>query len=318
MYIRLLSLLSLITFFSCNAPRDNPVDPGSENYTAIKGTVQSYSIPYRPLKDVSVFWEPSKIFTRTDTEGKFLIGNATPSDGYLLFRKDGYWPDSVYLEWRNSQLKEIQINLNRMPVLDSSYIYTSIINLADNSRLYDIYANARITDEDKDIDSVIVENQVLKLRIQLEYDVISKFYQITISSGEIALNDIEDVIGKEFMFFVTDIFGKMHMVGNEHVTRVIRSGATVTNPDNNSTVDSLPTFTWRRFLPGYFLTYTVEVYKNDPINPQLVFRRSGINMDTASITLTTPLSPGNYFWVIWTTDSFKNSCRSAPALFNVL
>jgi hypothetical protein len=315
-YLAVLIILSLISV-SCEAPRDNPVDPDSDNFAVIEGSVQSFSLPYTPLKDVSVYWAPSRTLVKTDIDGKFRIGNATSNNDYLVFQKEGYRTDSVYLSWNEQTRLNIQINLNKLPVLDSSSIYTSVINHSDEDRSFELTIKLGISDDDKDIDSVFIENPKLNIKRFLSYDIISKVYQITLSSDDVSMNDIEDTIGEYFTFYVRDIFGNVHSVGNDQVSRIIRIGATIVTPDNNSAVDSLPTLFWKKFDPGYSLTYNVEVYKSDPINPQLILRNTGIKMDSTSLRIKQPLAPSGYFWVVWTVDSFRNSSRSKTASFQV-
>jgi hypothetical protein len=315
-HLSILIVFSLV-LFSCEAPRDNPLDPDSDNFAVIEGSVQSFSLPYTPLQGVSVYWSPSRALVKTDAAGKFRIGNASLINDYLIFEKSGYRTDSLWVEWNEQNRVSVQINLNKLPVLDSSSIYTSVVNHSDTDRSFELSIRLVITDDDKDIDSVIVENQKLRIRRSLSYDVISKFYQVTLSSDEVSINDIEDTIGEDFIFYVVDIFGKVHRVGEDKVSRIIRTGAEVVSPDNNSTVDSLPTLFWKRFEPGYSLTYNIEVYKSDPLNPQLIHRSTGIKMDSTSFRLKSPLQSSNYYWVVWTIDSFRNSSRSKPASFQV-
>jgi hypothetical protein len=314
--ITMLFLLGLIAI-SCEAPRDNPLDPDSDAFWVIEGSVQTFSLPYTPLPGVSVYWAPSRAMVKTDNQGKFRIGNAYPASDFLIFQKEGYRTDSLLVNWGDLNRINIQVNLNKLPVLDSSSIYTSVVNLSDENRSFELTIKLKITDDDKDIDSVFVLNDKLSIRRSLSYDIISKFYQATLTSDEVSMNDVEDVIGEDFIFFVSDIFGDVHNVGRGYVSRIIRSGATADTPDNNSSVDSLPTLLWKKFEPGYSLSYNIEVYKSDPLNPQLVHRSTGIQMDSTSLRLRSPLQPSSYFWVIWTIDSFRNSSRSKPATFQV-
>jgi hypothetical protein len=313
--IIILFIVSLLSI-SCEAPRDNPFDPASDDFTLIEGSVQTYSLPYTPLTDVEVYWKNSETLVKSDSTGKFRIANAKNIDGYLVFRKPGYRSDSVLIKWNDETRTTVQINMNRMPVLTSASITTSVINHSDNTRSFELLIQAAITDEDKDIDSVIVDNSKLGIRKVLEYDIINKNYKHSLSSDEVTLNDIEDIVGEDFNFYVTDIFNNYDPVGRAQVTRVIRSGATVISPVDVNT-GSQPTLSWKIFQPGYTLSYTVEVYKSDPTNPQLVFRSTNLPMTGSSVKVNSSLAIGNYFWVIWTIDSFNNSSRSKPAFFGV-
>jgi hypothetical protein len=310
-------ILISLAFQACEAPRDNPLDPDSDEFSFIEGSVQSFSIPYTPLRDVTVYWPPSGTMVRTDSQGVFRISNAKISDGYLIFQKSGYRTDSVFLQWFSGRKISLQHNLNKIPVMDSSFIFTSVLNHADDSRTFEVLSRAKISDDDKDIDSVFLESIPLKVKKYMTYDLNSKYYETSLASDEIPVNDIEETIGKEFSFSARDIFSYLYPLGKNYVSRVIRTGATIVSPESNSVVDSLPLLTWKRYQPGYTHTYTVELYKSDPVNPQLISRVTDLPMSNSSFKVTTRLNPGNYFWVIWTIDSFRNSSRSKPAPFIV-
>ena len=82
--LNLLLFLIALFSFSCNAPRDNPLDPNGPksdlvqikpNLGQITGTVQTISAPLTGIRDVSVFWLPGNIVVNTDASGNFTINN---------------------------------------------------------------------------------------------------------------------------------------------------------------------------------------------------------------------------------------------------
>ena len=312
--------ITLLIFSGCEAPRDNPLDPSNPNNAkkgTIEGTVQSFSLPYTGISDVKVFWAAGNVFVATDTAGNFAILNVEPVDGSLIFEKQGYNPDTINVVWGNSKSLSYTVNLNQLPALDSIAIYTSVINNTSQPQSFELTIIAKISDPDNDIDSVYVSNSFLNLSNGLEYNLTDKVYQTTLSIDSLGISDLEQTIGLDFQINVIDFFKKVHNIGSGKVTRVIKNEVQLSSPAGGSTVDTLPSFSWQKFDAGYTYTYMIEVYTNNLANAQLVFRVENLPSDSISYTTKKPIAQGEYYWVVWAVDRFKNSSRSKPLIFKV-
>ena len=310
----------LLIFSGCEAPRDNPLDPSNPNNEkkgTIEGTVQSFSLPYKGISDVKVFWAAGNVFVTTDTAGNFVILNVEPVDGSLIFEKQGYTADTVNVVWKNSKSLNYIVNLNQLPVLDSIAIYTSVINNASQPQNFELTIIAKISDPDKNIDSVYVSNSFLNLNSGLGYNLTDKVYQTSLSIDSLGISDLEQTIGLDFQINVIDNFNKKHNIGSGKVTRVIKNEVQLTSPAGGSTVDTLPRFSWQKFDAGYTYTYMLEVFTNNLANAQLVFRAENLPSDSLSYTTKKPIAQGEYYWVVWAVDRFKNRSRSKPLIFKV-
>ncbi len=310
-----------VIFLSCEAPRSNPIDPMNginSNLASIEGTVRTLSIPYIPLKGARVIWVPGNLFLQTDEEGKFLIQNIQPDDGLLIIEKEGYLSDTIRVLWENSKKISKDVNLNKLPELDSISVYTVIINQTAPEINHQLFIIAKISDADNDIDSVQVRSDPLNIEKTMNYDVDKKSYKVNFVLSELKINDLEEITGHEFDIIVNDIFGNTFKIGSEKVSRVIKNQVNIISPANGSVADSLPELKWDRFSSGYFFNYTIEIYTNDPADAQLAARISGISKDSTSYKLNQPLPANEYFWVLWIVDEFYNRSRSKPATFVVL
>ena len=315
-----LLIITASLFISCNAPRNNPFDPENPDYAfaAITGTVQTFSLPYTGIAGVSVFWNSSNALILTDAKGNFKIDNILPIDGKLIFQKEGYLSDTLNVVWGSSKLLNYQVNLNKIPQLDSVSIYTVVINqFTPPGQSYQLVINAKISDKDNDIDSVYVGNTQLNLYKGLDFNVTNKDYETVLSTQDLNINDIEQTIGLDFNIIVKDIFNRLYIVGSNKVSRVIKSGAAIQFPANDTAITSTPILRWQRFKTGYPFSYMIEIYTNDFANSQLVFRQENISSDSISYQVNKPLSIKDYYWVIWVIDQFKNRSRSLPATFRV-
>ena len=315
-----LLIMSIAIFlFSCNAPRNNPLDPLSSNYKygSIKGTVQTFSVPYTAIPGVSVYWQQGDVLVKTDSSGNFSINNIKPVNGKLIYTKSGFNPDTVIVAWNNSRTYRSDVNLNTIPTLDSISIYSVVIKQFYPAQTSQLVIDTKIRDVDNDIKSVYVENSYLGLKKALDFNVSSKIYQTQLSTTELNVQDIQETIGLQFNIVVQDIFNNQFVVGSDNVTRVIKDGVLLKQPANDTTTSANPTLIWQRFTPGYSFTYMLEVYTNDFANSQLVLQVPNISPDSISYSLTQNLTSGNYYWVIWVIDQFNNRIRSLPATFTV-
>ncbi len=312
-------LFFLSFFLSCNAPHDNLLDPVNTKYpfVSIEGTVQTFSVPYTGIAGVTVYWQSGNILVTTDSSGKYLINRIKPVNGKLIYSKEGYRTDTVEIIWHGVKKINRNVNLNKIPKLDSISIYTVVINQYYPSQTANLFIDAKISDSDNDISNVFIVNNGLNLNRALNFNVTSKIYQIELSTADLHILDIEETIGLNFNIVVKDIFNRLFNVGNEKVTRVIKKGVIIRGPANDTTISPLPDLQWQRYTPGYPFSYMIEIYTNDFANSQLIESKAGISPDSISYQVQNPLPAGDYYWVIWVIDKFKNRVRSLPATFRV-
>ena len=312
-------LCAMLVIESCNAPRNNPFDPMNPGYSfgELSGSVQTLSYPYTNIPGVSVYWNPSRKLVTTDNNGNFMINNIDPVNGKLIFQKSGFLSDTLDVVWGSSKVLNYKVNLNSIPSLDNIQIYTVVINqFSAPGQTYQLVVNAKITDKENAIDSVFVQNSQLGLHFPLNFDVAKKIYTAALTTQNLNITDLEQTIGLSFDI-ISDVYNQQLNIGSANVTRVIKSAALIQYPANDTTIGPAPTFTWQRYRAGYPFNYKIDVYTNDIANPQLAFTADSISSDSVSYQLPASLANGNYFWVIWVVDQFKNCSRSLPATFIV-
>jgi len=307
-YIATISFLFFINL-SCNAPRNNPFDPLNPDYEygIIEGTVQTNSIPRTGVEEVNVLWKPENIITKTDASGKYRFSSIHTEDGELIFYKEGFKSDTLVISWGTSKREFTQLYLNKIPVLDSSLIYSTIVN---QSQRYELFVKAWITDFDGYIDSVFVYNSELGLKKPLDNN-----YETTITQNEINVADIEQVVGLDLFIVAKDKNDNEYTIGNGIITRVIKDEVTGLVPSNDDVIIQQPIdFQWNKFNAGYSFTFALEVYTNEA---QLMRNKENIPADSTSYFMTQNLPQGNYYWVLWIIDKYQNRSRSRQATFRI-
>ena len=328
--LNLFSLLLVFFSISCNAPRDNPLDPNGTNadllqikpnLVQIEGTVQTISAPLTGIPGVSVFWLPGNIVVATNDSGKYNISNIKPIDGLLIFKKDGYTPDSANVKWNNAkQILVPTVNLNKIPTLDSYSIFSEVAEQSTQSGLIanqmaDLVFKAKIIDSDNDIDSVFVTNDMLKDTLGLELQ--GKLYQGTFSTAKLNVTNLDETVGYNFDVWVIDSFKRSFFVGSNKVARVIKNGVDILSPNNDSVAISLPVdLSWNQYENGFPFTYKVEIY--NATNPLPIYTMDNIPPNQTSLKIdTTSLVSGDYFWAVSVVDKFLDSYKSQPGRFRI-
>ncbi len=119
-----LSLL-LLLFFSCDAPRINPLDPQNPDYTLGQLDGYVYISPRQPVAGVRVLWKNQNVVVETDSSGYFKISDVQRKDGMVYYEKTGLARDSASVKWGNEKAKRINDKiLNYASGVAYGYVYT--------------------------------------------------------------------------------------------------------------------------------------------------------------------------------------------------
>ncbi|MBU0473951.1 MAG: carboxypeptidase-like regulatory domain-containing protein [Bacteroidetes bacterium] len=311
-------ILLFITSISCDAPRENPVDPNNtENrLSSISGVVKSHGYPFTPISNADVFWKNNNILIQTDEDGKYSIPNVIKKNGWLTFECVGYSADSVFINWKENGAVANEIFLNSKPQLDSLEFFSVVENRFQFNQKYSIRIRARVTDYEgvNDIVNVLIENEELALLKVLTYDHTQDFYEGTLTLNELKITSLNEIIGKNFKVLVKDLEDKVFTVGITNIKRIINEEVELILPINNGTVTKPFKLSWKRFTPGYSFKYKVEIFTNET-SPSLVYSKYDIAKDSISLLVNSEFEGSNYFWVIWAIDEFENQSRSKPGSF---
>jgi len=317
-FLFILISFTFIVFYRCNAPRNNPLDPKNPDsrYIVLSGDIKTLSLPSEPIPGVTVLWRPESKTVEADGNGHFTFAGLLPQPGWLRVSKDGYLPDSIFVEKFNTNRAATQFYLNAKPVLDSLAVYSIVLNRYPSLITSRIVLKCKITDRDNDIDSVYIQNNYLNIKKYLLFNVNERLYEKTWNLYDLNIRSADEVVGHNFDFFVKDRFGHTIFVGRDNVRRVIHQEVQFKSPSSYQSVSSTPRLEWYRFDPGFPFQFDVQVY-TDEISPERVWEKRNISADSTAVTVDTSLPDNDYFWVIWCVDEFHNRSRSKPATFTI-
>jgi hypothetical protein len=306
----------LILFLSCNAPRNNPLDPeNSENkISSIEGFIKTTRVPQAPIANTKIFWVNEGILTKSNDLGFFKIENIKQKDGWIIIEKESYSIDSLYITFNNQRKVSKTFFLNSIPIISDIEFYSITINRFPSNQIYKLGVTASITDEENDIDSVFIENIELSTNKELLYNASSKYYENLLTLADLHITSIDIVIGKEFQINVFDADARKFVIGKPNIKRIIKEEIETSAPSGRDTVYSAnPLLEWTRFSPGFEYRYLLEIY-TDEVPANLVWQKE-ISSNEIQYLADVNLSSGDYFWVNWAIDEFENRTRSKPASF---
>ncbi len=318
-YAIILIIFIQIMLFRCDAPRNNPLDPQNphNSFVVLEGVVQTFSVPRNSIAGVDVLWKNSGATTITDENGYFRFEEILPKDDWLMFEKEGFHDDSIFINWNQLNKVSIQHFLNARPRLRKLDLYSVVKSRSPSLKDFEVAIRAEITDPDVDIDSVFWQVPDLGIDGSLRYNPDLELYDLTFATADYGLQ-FGEIVGHDFIILVQDKFDKRIEVGREQIKRVILGTISGLSPANQSTAPPMPVFGWSKFQPGFSHTFTIDLQIfNDDGLPEPYLEIEDIPQGAENYELTTPLIPGNYVWALWAIDSFGNRIRSQLARFTV-
>lgn len=316
--VLVLSLITMFVVISCDAPRNNPLDPENPDVKKgiISGYIKSEAIPHLAISNALIKWN-NDYLGETDINGYFEFVVEYSSSIKLIFEKIGFNSDSLEIEMGENN-QSIEVFLNQYPNLDSLSVYSIVISRYSLPPTVQLVVTAKISDSDKDIDSVYVINDEFGINEHLAYNSNSKLYSKEIYSYNLNLSSLEEMVGKYIKIIVKDSKNRTFEAGKGLLARVINSPIEHSSPSNYDTVSNKPKIEWFTYEPNFSCTFTVEVYSYEvDFSTVLVWSKEYLSSSLTSISVDKELPEGNYFWVIWCVDSYSNRIRSNPASFYI-
>lgn len=283
----------------------------------IFGYVKTVALPRRVIPDVKVYWKNQSMITQTDAAGKYQLNNVVQNNGWLYFEKEGYSKDSVFVQFDNQPVKQIDDRfLNANPRLTGLSIYTTVQNRYPDIQIQRLYVQATIADDENDVDTVFVKNNSLNFYKRLIFNPETNKYENNFRTIDLKINSIEDAIGTDFTIIAKDKSGRIFTIGSSNIKRLITQEIIIDSPVNRAVVSGSPTFVWKKFTTGFNFKYAVQVY-TDETAPILVWEKKNISKDATEVTCDITLPQGDYYWVVICIDDFGNSSISKPGTFTV-
>lgn len=310
----ILLILGVAALSTCDAPRNNPLDPFNpeSGVALIEGEISS---SVGKVENVNILWQYQGQSAVSNKNGYFKFNNVEHKNGWLRFSKPGYLPDSLYINWNDNKYKYIDQYLNSEPVMDSLELFSIVENRYIFGQNIKLLTNVKIIDADgnNEIDSVKLYNSFLDTALTLDYNISTKFHYGEFIAYDFGVSDLDQLIGREFSILVYDNYGHQFNVGHTFIKRIIKTEIETVSPAGGSEAQLPVKLKWNRFTPGFPFTYLAQIYTNST-EPQLIWQKP-IESSEITFIVEKAIEPGEYYWVIWCVDEFLNRTRSKPSTF---
>lgn len=319
LYLLFLAIAVIGLFTGCDAPRNNPVDPDNtlSNLPKIEGEIFASGSSGTPLSFARITFVPSSSFTFSGDDGKFSLPVSKKTNGLLLIEKFGFKTDSIFVDWNNGDNIQLRRSLLKFPSPVKLSIVSNTLNRFPDLKFYSFLAAVELAETNEFIDSIIVESRVKKIKFKLDKQPGDRNFKKELFSFQIeGLTSPFSIVDEVFdpVFYLSG--GVTFSPGPISVTRVIDQEVKFLSPANGQIVGTSFRLLWEKFSPGWDHSYSVEIYLND-LTPILVWQKEKIDKNETGVNISQELPPGDYFWVVFSKDSFGNSTRSKPASFSV-
>jgi hypothetical protein len=317
----------------CEAPRDNPLDPGAGNFIdpnyqvgSVEGRVTD--LAFNPIVGALVLALPenSEVYRGavTDGDGKYRIDEIKIGNCQVFTQPEGYVGDTSSVIVNFQQTTQKNFFLDALPQI-YEFKVTSHFRYEDISppEYYEVRSTAVLRDPDgfNDIDSVLLVTLEGDLRMDMEYNPDSTrndsfFYNLIISEDQLPDGSIDSVKWDHFQCRVVDVTGHFTLSEEKTIMRVFDSYVEPVDPINGITVspDNIELI-WNPYNEQFFYTHSLFIYQ--AYTDIAVWDSTGISSTTTSVQVDTVLSAGAYYWRIAVIDEWGNSALSDKADFNV-
>lgn len=313
-------------------PRDNPMDPRSDQYTPqgrVEGIVTRQYPPYPPLAGVLVYlWPEADTIAqgrtaRSNTAGRFVFSEVPPGRYRLWVQAAGYraLQDTQYVEVISNQTLTLNVRLNALPYFAAHMLTTvHISRWWPQSDLYRLEVEAQVIDPDdlRDVMRVWLEIPALQFSDTLQpTQPAGRFFTI-IPAEALPLPSLHALIGYDLYLGALDRNGDTVYTSALRLSRIIDAVPTALEPRGLAVVDTTqPLLRWEGLAMPFPFTYRIDVVRREADLDIPVVTLEDLSATRDSVRIPQPLASGVYYWTVSLVDAFGNRSRSKEAGFQV-
>jgi hypothetical protein len=329
-----LSALFLLCWTGCvgDLPRDNPLDPRSDQYQPkgrIEGLITRQYPPYPPLAGVMVYlWPEADTLTqgrttRSNATGRFTFDGIPPGRYRLWVQAAGYraLQDTQHVEVFANQTLTTTFRLNALPYF-AAYMLTTvhISRWWPQTDLYRLEVEAHVIDPDdlRDVIRVWLKIPVLQFVDTLQsLQPAGRFFSM-IPAEALPTSSLHALLGYDLYLGALDRNGDTVYTPALRLSRIIDPVPTALEPRGLAVVDTTqPLLRWERLSMPFAFTYRIDVVRREADVDIPIVTLDNLSARRDSVRIPQPLAPGVYYWTVSVVDAFGNRSRSKEAGFQV-
>ncbi len=303
-----------------DAPHDNPLEAANGNARLrLSGQVLTYYPPYRPIGEAQVVLMPQKRFTVCDAQGNFRFENISAGPVQLIARAQGYAPDTVSLQLKNSQTQNM--HLDGLPALQSVSIRSHHLAQwfpVEDTYYLEIGVHAADPDGIGDVQTVFYSIPALNFTDTLIAQAQPGLYEKVIAAKNLPVSTLSQIIGKTFDFTVIDQAACQTRSQGYFLPRIVEQTPQLVAPVGLENVNGdTVRFQWQKVYLNYDFSFKIELFQINLGVFTLITTIDRIPSTENAYTFTGGLPAGQYFWRVYIVDEFGDTSGSKEAAFQV-
>ncbi len=309
------SLLFLILFFSCDAPRQNPFDPQAENYYQPSQNIVTSTVlvkrlypPFTPIAGVHLLEPTLNVFGVTDSQGRFVFDHPVKDSLHFIAYADQFFSDT--LTFAHTLNNQYTIYLNAKPQIENVQFTSVFNNVYETFSFTSLNVQAQISDLDGplDIDTVYFFNEEFNFDTTLNMDGNDHInFNIEFEIKKIDPNLTPEQLPElNFYLKVKNNNGQSVTDGPFVIRRVIDQFLVQLSPQESEVTRDSVVFSWVNPELPYDYVFNISLTKFPTLEK---IKYTGIPKDQTTFVVKN-LAPGRYTWTLQVQDNLNNLCQS--------
>ena len=332
-FFSVIGVIILVSGCFGDVDHDNPLDADSDGFEAV-GTISvsatRFYPPFEGLDGVEVQFSrledgrAAKLIRIDQTRGGgVLLASGLEEGRYeVLASLSGFSSsrDSVIVEI--ARVKSVNVALDGLPFATQQSVVAVHTSrwFPQPQDLFTLEIDVRMDDPDgtADIDSVWIEIPSTGLSLPLlPTPTLGRFAE-TISENRLSPFLLQQLLGLDVHIRAVDQAGFDNLIEPRRLVRVIDETPIAISPQGETLLStSTPQLVWEAARVPFGFTYRIDVVREE-VNVQVtVETQQDVSSLASSAVVSTPLTPGNYYWTISIVDTFGNRSRSKEAGFRI-
>lgn len=306
-----------------DAPRGNPLDPESDNFTdagRVVGRATRYYAPHAPVAGVEVRLTPGPYMAHSREDGHFEFRDV-PSGRYRIVAEKADFAvaeDSVTVLLGETTEKEMRLGaLPRVVDLALETVHISRWWPVDDLYLLEVSATVEDPDGIADIEAVWLEIPEFGFTDTLQSTRSHDRFATSLNAARLPTRSLHGLMGHAIYIRARDRAGYGGGTDGRQLVRIIEETPVASTPRTMEVVDPRPVLTWEPEDLPYPFTFRVDIILAETNVQPIVQTVAGIASTDTTVRLPEALPPGNYQWTISVVDAFGNRSRSKEAGFEV-
>ena len=304
--------------------RDHPLDPLGENFLdegRLSVLVTNFYPPRSGLRDITISLSTTAISGITNDAGMYVADRLPGGMYQVQAQAPGYAVVDTMVQVTAGETTELELPLAGLPTFSNFQVNSLHVSrwFPPPEELFSLEIQAEMADNDgvADIDSLWFSIDRYNYKDLLFVETAPGQYVHSIPVDQLPVG-IDALLGQDLRLVAVDRSGTTNISEPVNLIRIIQETPLAIEPqDLTLLTDSLPTFSWEPMSLSFPFTFRVDVVRIDQNIRSIVQTIENIPATTTTQRAVTPISAGEYFWIVSVVDEFGNRSRSREAGFRI-